>query len=98
MDVAEFLSVDEKYARLQQTEVHLEMVRTEQSFCNEQIIECEECMTENAFQTTYSNLGQHTSYQSINQSIHPSILDMSSRQEVILTYLMPCHAYWEHNN
>ena len=29
--------------------------------------------------------------QSINQSINQSILDMSPRQEFVLTYLIPCH-------
>ena len=40
------LSEDEKSARLQQAEAHLEMARTEQKFCNEQIRECKEGMTE----------------------------------------------------
>ena len=40
------LSEDEKSARLQQAEAHLEMARTERSFYNEQIRECKEGMTE----------------------------------------------------
>ena len=40
------ISEDEKSARLQQAEAHLEMARTEQKFCNKQIRECKEGMTE----------------------------------------------------
>ena len=36
----------------------------------------------------------HININMYRNSINQSILDKSPRQEVVLTYLIPCHVYW----